>query len=91
MKALQAEIDKLVDRNYELRFAIPTPDELAKLRQIYRELSAGERERLQSIAKSLRSMRKAFDEGDIDIDQLPSDVRTFLAELASRTSDNDDA
>jgi superfamily I DNA and RNA helicase len=90
MEALASEINKLTQANYELRFKVPTAEELAKMRQIHRELSANERQRLQAAEKSLRALRDAVDRGELDIEQLPLDIRTFLARLASRGPDSSD-
>ncbi len=45
MEALEQEIEKVVGQNYGLRFKVPTAEELAKIRQIHRELSASEKAR----------------------------------------------
>ncbi len=87
MSELDVEIDRVVERDYQLRFTVPAREQLAKMRQIYRELSASEQQRLQGYEKSLRSLIEAVDRGEIDIDQLPSDIRTALARLAARGRD----
>ena len=84
MKALEDEIGK-VKENYELRFKIPTRDELAKMRQIHRELSASERQRLESMTKSLRGLIESIARGEIDLEQLPLDVRAGLTRLIRDT------
>jgi superfamily I DNA and RNA helicase len=80
---LQREIAQLVTNDYALRFKIPTPEQLTKIRQIHRELSASEAQRLRTLEKSLRLLKESLDRGEIEFEQLPLDLRGSLAKYFS--------
>ena len=75
MVRLDEEIKSVVSNNYHLKLQIPTTEELSRIRQIHRELTASERQKIRQIEKNLRSFIIALEKGDIDIENLPADVR----------------
>ena len=92
MLSLQQELQRIRE-NWELRFLIPTPEELAKMRQIHRELSASERQKLQGWEKSLRGLLESVSKGEVDLEQLPLDIRAglarFLRDMENSTDDGE--
>lgn len=79
MVELQKEVDRIVKNNYRLEFRIPTVQQLERIRQIHRELSADERTRMQRAMSELRSFIEALERGDITIENLPLELRTAVA------------
>jgi superfamily I DNA and RNA helicase len=79
MAQLEAEINAVKSHSYALRFRVPTADELAKLRKIHRELSADERARIRRGEEQLRAFLEAVEKGELDVENLPADLRANLA------------
>lgn len=75
MEALEEEIGAVISNGYHLKFRIPSPDELSRMRQIHRELTASERQKMQQVEQNLRALIVALEKGDLDIENLPADVR----------------
>ena len=91
MAELEGEIGAVVSNSYHLKFQIPTPDELSRLRQIHRELTASERQRMQQVEKDLRALILSLERGDLDIENLPADVRGAMVKyFASQELHEDD-
>ena len=74
MEELEKEIKAIISNGYRLKFSIPTSDELSRMRQIHRELTASERQKVQQMERTLRELIVALDK-DLDIENLPADVR----------------
>ena len=79
IQQLRQEIEIISRSQYRLAFRIPTSPELAKIRQIHRELSADERSRMQKATVGLQSFVEALDRGDIVIENLPFELRSAIA------------
>jgi superfamily I DNA and RNA helicase len=92
MDTLIGEIDAVRDHQYKLEFTVPTEAELQKLRTIHRELTAAERAKIDRIEKGLVEFLAAVQNGDVQLESLPLEVRTKLANMMSAlAADNDDA
>lgn len=91
MKELEEEIGAVMSSNYHLKFQIPTSDELSRMRQIHRERSANERQEMQQIEKNLRAFIAALEKGELDIENLPADIRGAIVKyFASQGLRQDD-
>lgn len=83
MDEVMQEVAQLRERNYRLDFKIPTADELTQLRRIHRERSGEEIASIRRVTKSLSVLVEAMDRGEVDLADLPPDVRTRLLMLLS--------
>ena len=81
MEKLAAEVQRVVANGYKLRFTVPTPEELEKMRRIHRDMSRSEREDRQRMEKTLDSFVEQIQRGDLSLDQLPPDLREKLREI----------
>jgi superfamily I DNA and RNA helicase len=90
LDTIGSEVADVVSNDYTLQFKVPTTKELGKIRQIHRERSASERQRIRQTEQSLRSAISALERGDMDLEDLPSDVRLNLLRLLSQESPTDD-
>lgn len=79
MSGLRGEFEAIKANGYRLRFRIPTSEELAKIRQIHRELTADERGRAQKAERELRSLVEALEKGDVSVENLPVRLRVAIA------------
>lgn len=92
MEELEKEIKAIISNGYRLKFSIPTSDELSRMRQIHRELTASERQKVQQMERTLRELIVALDKGDLDIENLPADVRGAMVKyFASQELRQDDS
>ena len=80
MDALDDEIRKVVDHGWRLSFAVPSAEELGRLRTIHRDRSASEARAFNSAQRSLRRLLDDIDSGRV----LPGEVDDLLKELMSR-------
>lgn len=91
MEVLEEEIGAVVSNGYHLKLQIPTLDELSRMRQIHRELTASERQKMQQMEQNLRELIAALEKGDLDIENLPADVRGAIVKyFASQELIQDD-
>lgn len=90
MEGLKSEVDKVVLDNYQLRFRVPTPVELERLRKIHRDMTPKEREKVQKMQQTLADFVAQVTSGDLAIENLPSELRTQLEELFGRSGEDDD-
>jgi superfamily I DNA and RNA helicase len=89
MKELQVELDKVITNNFILKFSVPTADELSKMRQLHRELSATERQKIERVEESLEFLVQAIEKGEIELDDVRPDLRSAVAKYFSRTALDD--
>jgi superfamily I DNA and RNA helicase len=92
MGRLEREVREVRKRDFRLELKIPTPPELAKMRQLHRERTAGERARIKEAEKGLKNFVEALERGDLVLENLPPDLRTAITKLSRSVShDEDDA
>lgn len=89
MTGLLEEVNAVKANNYQLRFNIPTPEQLLTMRKIHRERTADEITRIKKAEKGLKEFLTAIRRGDMSIESLSPELRTALATLVSH-SENDD-
>lgn len=82
MEALRAEFQRVVSENFQLRFRIPTEEERKHLRQLHRDRSEAETARRQEAMRSLEAAFEALDRGDIEMDELPEEIKQRLEKIA---------
>jgi superfamily I DNA and RNA helicase len=83
MVGLQAEVQRVVEADYQLRFTVPTANELAALRRIHRDLTPAERGKAKKAESTLAEYLAEVESGAIDPEHLPRDLRDKLRKLFS--------
>ncbi len=78
MAKLEEEIAAIRKNQFRLTFRVPTAEQLAKIRQIHRELTTDERARAQRARRDLASFLEALERGDVAIENLPLELRAAL-------------
>ena len=78
MQALYAEYSKIVDAGYELRFRMPTDEERQRMRQMHRDRTASEQEKLEKTRHSLGDVVELFESGIISPEDLSPEMRARL-------------
>ncbi|MCY1074328.1 DEAD/DEAH box helicase [Archangium lansingense] len=82
MNALLAEFQRVVSEDFQLRFKIPTEEERKHLRQLHRDRSEAENARRREAIRTVETALEALDRGDIEMDELPEDMKRRLERLA---------
>ena len=90
MSIVEAEIRSVIESDFKLNFAVPTPDQQRQLNQLYRDRPAAEEEAVRKVAKALTQGLEAIESGDIDLDDLPPALRTRLALLLTSQADSNE-
>lgn len=88
MDTIAREISEVRSKNFRLQFTIPTSQQLARLRHLYRERSAADEEAVKRATDGLAVFVEAIDRGEIEIDDLPPSLRTRLVRLRDDDDDN---
>lgn len=81
MQELTAEVQQVIDSDYQLQFRVPTAAELEKLRRIHRDLTPAERGKAQKAEGALAGYLEDVDQGALDPDTLPKELREQLRKL----------
>lgn len=71
MDILETEINKCISNNFELKFKIPTKNELEKMRLIHRDRTDSEKKELKETQNMIKKLTKAFQNGEMDPASLP--------------------
>jgi superfamily I DNA and RNA helicase len=91
MAPIQAEAKKVAAEQFQLKFKIPTPDELAELRHLHRDRPAEVEESLRKATEGLTAFVEAYERGDLDLLDLPPSLRTkLILSLQAETQNGDD-
>ena len=74
MEKLKAEIDEVIKRDYQLEFTVPTEEQLAQMKKIYREITTEDRSNIEK----LKEVVTLWEKGDLPIEVLPKKLRERL-------------
>ncbi len=91
MKLIEDEVEAVKNQEYRLRFTIPTTQRLAQLRHIHRDRPEGEEAAVRRVTEGVSAFLEAVDRGEMDLYDLPPDVRTRLTRLRVDSADRDHA
>lgn len=80
MNLLATEINKCISNNYELKFRIPTKEELDKMRLIHRDRTEAEKKELKETQKMIKKLTETLQKGEPDPASLPG-ISTLLRVL----------
>lgn len=83
------EIAAVEGAGYRLQFPVPSPGELALMRRVHRDRGAEDRERAKAAQQSLERLLAAFEQGELDIEDLPAALRARLRSQLLVDSEDD--
>lgn len=90
MEVIADEALAVHQRGYKLEFTIPTAQRLAELRHIHRDRPDDAEETVRRATEGISMFLQAVERGEMDLYDLPPDLRTRLTMLRSETeADND--
>ena len=89
MDTLVSETQQVIENDFQLKFRIPTEDQLRHLRHIHRDRPAETEAVVRRNTNRLISFLEAIDRGDMDVLDLPEDVRDRLSQLQHDLTDDD--
>ncbi len=89
MAAIKGEVEQTMAKNFQLEFKVPTGAQLDKLRHIHRDRPEHEEETVRRATEGVEAFLEAIDRGEMDLLDLPPNVRTRLSRLQADTSDPD--
>jgi len=90
MDPIRREVETIFSNEFKLEFTIPTRDELAKLRHLHRDRPEGVEESLRKATEGLSVFLEAYERGELDLHDLPPDLRTkLILSLRSGAPDDD--
>jgi superfamily I DNA and RNA helicase len=88
MAALAAELQMVVTNHFELRFNVPTPKELEKIRRIHRDMSDAELAKRKSVLQGAEQFLEMVESGELPPEALPERFRRRLASVFGEADDN---
>ncbi|MEU8319750.1 ATP-binding domain-containing protein [Nonomuraea sp. NPDC048881] len=78
MNVIAREVRAVIDADFTLRFRIPTQDELRTLRHLHRERSPQGEASVRKATAGLAEFLKSIENGEVDLRDLPPELRTRL-------------
>ena len=81
MDELKREYEKLKEREFELRFTYPNEDQRKQLRVVHRDMTRGERQRLEQQQQHLWNLIDDVESSRIHLDDLSPEVVAKLKEF----------
>lgn len=84
-----AESAAVRENDYKLSFTIPTAPELAELRHIHRDRPEGEEATVKKATAGVAAFLEAVERGEMDLYDLPPDLRTRLTRIRSSAADDE--
>lgn len=87
MAALARELDMVVQNDFELRFTVPTPKELEKIRRIHRDMSEAALAKRKNVIQSAEQFLEMVESGELPPEALPEPFRRRLASVFGEADD----
>jgi superfamily I DNA and RNA helicase len=78
MSPLFEEMSSVSSKNYQLEFEVPTAEQLERMRNSHRERSRAGAEVVSRATRGLAIFLEAIDRGDMELLDLPPNLRTKL-------------
>lgn len=89
MVKVTAEVSAVQAADYALTFRVPTATQLARMRRVNRDRSESEADTVVKATRTLEALLEAFDNGELDIEDLPPRLRTRLVHRVRGDVDDD--
>ncbi|MFD8047675.1 DEAD/DEAH box helicase [Streptomyces chartreusis] len=91
MDLIAAETEAVKRAKFQLSFRIPSAQKLAKMRHIYKDRSSVTKESVRRATQRLQALIDAFDKDEVELHDLPPDLRTrLLARMQEEFPGDDD-
>lgn len=87
MKILLGEFERLREKNYRLDFKIPTAEELARIRTLYRDITTDDRRKAAEIKKAFEKIPDNADEASAILQTLPKKMRDKILRTLTQMED----
>jgi len=84
MEIIDQEIKQCIDNNYELKFKIPSAEELEKTRKLNRERTIEEKEKVIKAKTSVSELIEQLERGELDPELIP-ELQTLLNVVNKRS------
>lgn len=81
MRNLEAEIDSIRNRQFNLNFTVPTAQQLERMRKIQRDISRRASATIEKAGKSIEELVRLIETGNIDLETLPPELTGMLDRL----------
>ena len=81
MEALEAEYDRLVKNDFELRFTYPAHEQREHLRIVHRDMTDAERRRLRESGKEVGNLVKDLESGSLRVEDMDEELLARLKNL----------
>jgi superfamily I DNA and RNA helicase len=81
IRPIADEWNKVIENKFRLTFTVPTPEELQKMRQINRDRTEDELQRINNSTKSLNEIVELIERDEMTLDDIPSELRAKLEKL----------
>lgn len=78
MERIATEVQKTRDSNFELRFTLPTAEELSLMRRVHKDRPPSTGRKAKRATENILDLLDLLDRGDVDASELPEDVRQRL-------------
>ncbi|GAA4049073.1 DEAD/DEAH box helicase [Nonomuraea soli] len=90
MQAVANEVAEVRERSFVLDFKIPTQEDLARIRRIHRDRSRAEAASIKKFSDTLQKLADAIERNEIDVEDIPLDVRARLISRLSEDAPDDE-
>jgi superfamily I DNA and RNA helicase len=90
MATIETEARIVAEKAFRLEFTIPTIEKLRTLRHIYRVRPAEDEESIRKATEGLSAFLEAIERGEMDLHDLPPDMRTRLITRVQPEEPGDD-
>jgi superfamily I DNA and RNA helicase len=90
MTSIRTEAETVAANSFQLRFPIPDPPQLARMRHLYRVRPAAEEEKVREATAGLQTFLDAYQRGEIGFYDLPPAMRTQVSRIQQDEPVDDD-
>lgn len=87
MAEIANELSMVVRNKFELRFKVPTPRELEKIRRIHRDMSEAELAKRRTVIQSAEQFLEMVESGELPPEALPELFRRRMASVFGEADD----
>lgn len=84
MSDLEIEINKVIEKDFQLEFDVPTLEELAQIRQIHHDMTKDEQVQIRKMENVLSEYIEGIKRGDLAEDVISRDLRDELREILEK-------
>jgi superfamily I DNA and RNA helicase len=90
METIRHEVRNIQDSSYRLKFRIPTESELVRLRRLNRDRPGLNEQSVKKATAGLQAFLDAYRKQEIDLTDLPPELRTLVTKLREEFRNDDE-